>query len=152
MKIGGVSVSRSEEILVLPRINGDLVFRACAVMSMDDFDALCPKPEPPTRITKDGREPDYDSKNFMSVMKSWSERRYAYICVKSLEPSNIEWTNVDLEKPATWPNWIDELQEAGIASTELNRVQNLILEANALNEAKLKEARDAFLRGQGNQA
>jgi len=149
MKIGGVSVSRSEEVLVLPRMNGDLVFRAAAVLSMEEFDTLCPKPTPPTRITKDGREPDYDSKNFVSSLKTWGEQRYAYICVKSLEPSQIEWTNVDMEKPGTWAKWTDELMEAGIASTEMNRIQNLILEANALNEAKLKEARDSFLRGQG---
>ena len=152
MKIGGVEVSRCEEVLVLPRMGGDLVFRAAAVISMDEFDQICPKPEPPVRITKNGKEPNLTSDNYVKMLQNWSEQRYAWMCIKSLTPSEIEWEQVDMEKPSTWPKWTDELQAAGISSTEMNRIQNLILEANALNEAKLKEARESFLRGQGNQA
>jgi len=152
MKIGGVTISRSEEVLVLPRTDGDLVFKAAAVLSMDEFDAVCPQPTPPTKITKNGKEKNFDAKNFVKALEIWSERRYQYICIKSLEPSNIEWSEVDLHKPGTYSKWTTELLEAGIAQTEMNRIQNCILDANALNEARLKEAREAFLRGQGNKA
>lgn len=152
MKIGGVEVSRCEEVLVLPRMGGDLVFRAAAVISMDEFDAVCPKPEPPVRITKNGKEPHLTADSYVKMLQNWSEQRYAWMCIKSLTPSEIEWEKVKMDKPTTWPLWVEELQEAGISSTEMNRVQNLILEANALNEAKLKEARESFLRGQGKEA
>ena len=152
MKIGGVEVSRCEEVLVLPRMGGDLVFRAAAVISMEEFDAVCPKPEPPVRITKNGKEPNLTADSYVKMLQNWSEQRYAWMCIKSLTPSDIEWEKVKMDKPTTWPLWVEELQEAGISSTEMNRVQNLILEANALNEAKLKEARESFLRGQGKEA
>jgi len=150
MKIGGVKVSRCEEVLILPRIDGDLVIKAAAVLSMDEFETLCPKPVPPTRLMAGGdKVQDFDAKDFVSVLTLWGERRYAYICIKSLEPSNIEWDKVDLKDPKTYLKWSDEMSAAGIASTELNRISNLILEANALSETKLKAAREAFLLGQG---
>lgn len=150
MKIGGVKVSRCEEVLVLPRVNGDIIFKAAAVLSMDDFETLCPKPTPPTKLVKGGdRVADTEAKGFVDALRNWADQRYAYICIKSLEPSEIEWETVDIEKPSTYTQWAVDLQKNGIASTELNRISNLILEANALSETKLKEARDAFLRGQG---
>lgn len=152
MKIGGVTVSQHEEVLVLPRTDGDIVIKAAAVLSMDEFDALCPQPEPPTKITKNGKEKNFDAKNFVKSLEIWSERRYQYICLKSLEPSMIEWDTVDLQVPASWAKWTSELLEAGISQTEMNRIQQCILDANALNEAKLNQAREAFLRGQGKKA
>lgn len=149
MKIGGVEVTKCEEVLVLPRINGDLVFKAVAVCSMDKFNDLCPKPTPPMRLKKGGVREPHLSDEFMKSIEKWSERRYAYICIHSLIPSDIEWSTVDFDKPNTWTNWIKELEEAGLADVELQRVQSLVLDANALNEAKLKAARESFLLGQG---
>ena len=149
MKIGGVPVSRCQEVLVLPRMDGDLVIKAAAVLSMEEFETLCPKPEAPVKLTKDGKVPDFNAKDFVDALRSWANKRYAYICIKSLEPSEIEWETVKMDDPGTWMKWTDELQEAGIASTELNRISTVILEANALSENKLKEARDSFLLGQG---
>ncbi len=149
MRIGGVPVTKCEEILVLPRIEGNLVFTAVAVPSMDYFDEVCPKPAPAMMLKAGGkREPKIDD-NYVQLLEDWSQRRYAYICVKSLEPSDIEWDEVALDKPSTWTKWTDELREAGLSDVEINRVQTLVLDANSLNEAKLKEARDSFLRGQG---
>lgn len=152
MKVGGVAVTKCEEILVLPRISGDLVFKAVAVASMDPFNDVCPKPTPPMRLKKGGVREPHMSEDFLKQVENWGERRYAYICVKSLEPSNIEWDNVDIKNPQTWTGWDKELQEAGLSDVELQRVQALVLDANSLNEAKLKEARESFLRGQGEEA
>ncbi len=152
MKIGGITVSQHEEVLVLPRTDGDIVIKAAAVLSMDEFDAVCPQPEPPVRITKNGKEKNFDAKNYVKSLETWSERRYQYICLKSLEPSLIEWDKVDIQVPGTWKLWTSELLDAGISQTEMNRIQQCILDANALNEAKLAQAREAFLRGQGNKA
>lgn len=154
LRIGGVVVSQAEEVLVLPRTNGpDIVFKAASILSMDEFDAMCPKPQPTVSLMANGeKKPDITSKDFLNMIRVWGQRRHYYICVKSLEPSNIEWEIVKEDQPATWEKWGDELQDAGLSQVECNRVQNLILEANALNETKLKEARDAFLLGQGKEA
>lgn len=152
MKIGGVEVTKCEEVLVLPRHSGDLVFRAEAVPNMEEFELLCPKPEPPKRLVKGGKREDHITADFVKQVEQWSERRYAYICIKSLEPSDIEWDEVDIKKPQTWSKWMSELREAGLSDVEVNRVQTLVLDANSLNESKLKAAREAFLLGQGVEA
>ena len=151
MKIGGVEVTKCEEVLVLPRKNEEqnLVFKAVAVASMDEFEELCPKPKPPMRLKAGGVREPHISPEYMKEVEAWSQRRYAFICLKSLEPSDIEWDTVDLKQPSTWSKWIEELQEAGLSDVELQRVQTLVLDANSLNEAKLKEARESFLLGQG---
>lgn len=149
MKVGGVEVTKCEEVLVLPRMSGDLVFKAAAVSSMEPFKELCPKPEPATRIKKGGVKEPHITPEYLDQIDEWSKRRYAYICVKSLEPSEIEWDEVDLLIPGTWTKWMTELESAGLSDVELQRVQQVVLDANSLNEVKLKAARESFLLGQG---
>lgn len=150
MKVGGVEVTKCEEVLVLPRLTGqDLVFKAQAVQSMEYFDNVCPKPKPSMRLVKGGVKEEHITNEFVEQLENWSRLRYAYICIKSLEPSDIEWDTVDQSKPSTWTGWMQELRDAGLSDTEINRVQALVLDANSLNESKLKAARESFLRGQG---
>jgi len=80
-------------------------------------------------------------------MNQHGELRFAYMVLKSLEPSDIEWEKVNAADPSTWLGWQDELKEAGISQTELNRIIVCVMQANALDEDKLKEAREVFLRG-----
>ena len=49
MKIGGVDPKTlpKEEVLVLPRGDQAIVFRAVGVPDYDEFDALCPEPKAP---------------------------------------------------------------------------------------------------------
>lgn len=149
MKIGGKLVTPNEEVLILPRTLGDnIVIRAVAV-DMDSFEDMYPKPQLPKRIVRGGVEDNPDSPAYIEAITSWGDRRFEYMVLKSLEPSDIEWETVKMDKPATWKNWTKELQEAGFATTECNRIINCVLTANSLNEAKLVAAREAFLRGQG---
>lgn len=149
MKIGGIDVQGpSEEVLVLPRLNGDdIVFRARAVIDMDAFEALCPLPKPPGRRTKDGYKPNPEDKNYLDRMERHGEQRFAYMVVSSLTPSDIEWDKVDLADPSTWKGWQDELMEAGLCTTEINRIIVCVMQANALDEEKLQAARENFLLG-----
>mgnify|MGYP001819969632 CR=1 FL=1 len=151
MKIGGVEVTRAEEVLVLPRQGDNLVFKAQAVLDMEAFDALCPKPTPPVRLTKDGKK-EHKSGEYLAQLTRWGEQRYAYVLIQSLKPSDIEWGIVKEDDPNSWLKWVDDFKSAGLADTEINRVQQLVLDANALNETKLKAAREAFLVGQGKKA
>ena len=149
MKIGGVELKGPcEEVLVLPRLNtDDIVIKARAVMDMDAFDVICPVPKPPGKRTKEGFGPNPNDKTYLQQMAQRDEIRFAYMCVKSLEPSEIEWEQVDMDKSSTWIKWTDELKEAGISATEVNRVIACVMQANSLDEAKLKEARALFLLG-----
>ncbi len=149
MKIGGVEVKPNEEILVLPRLGGDIIIRAHAVRDMDLFHTLCPLPSAPGVRTKDGFKPNVEDKNYLQLLEIYSAQRMAYIVIKSLEPSYIEWETIKLEDPTTWQLWSEELTKAGLSEVECQRVVQCVLQANSLDEGKLKEAREVFLRGQG---
>lgn len=154
MKIGGVELNGpNEDILVLPRLNGpDLIFRARAIVDMGEFDALCKVPEAPgIRTAKEGFKKDYADGNYLSQMETYHERRVSYMIIKTLEPSEIEWDTVEIDNPGTWANWKKDLQSGGLSDNEIGQVVNCVASANSLDENKLKEARESFLRGQGTQ-
>lgn len=149
MKIGGVDVTApAEEMLVIPRGEKYLVFRAKPLTNLDEFDRLSPLPEPPGKLTKDGWVPDHTDPDYRTILQQYERRRLSYMLVKTLEPSNIEWDTVDINNPKTWNNWEDDLLKAGLTQLEVNRVTQLVIEANSLSEDKLKRARDLFQRGQ----
>ena len=152
MKVGGVTVTSCEEILVLPRggKGKDIPFKAIAVSISEEFDKLVTMPVPPMKLVKGGKKlPDLADPTFKTACKLRDDKRFAFMVLKSLEPSNIEWEQVDMAKPNTWAKWSDELTEGGLSDVEVTRVVNMVMIANSLDEAKIKEARDSFLHGQG---
>jgi len=149
MKIGGVEVKGPcEEVLVLPRLSGDIVIKAQAVMDMEMFEKLCPAPEAPGVRTKEGFRPNTKDPNYLALLALHSTQRMSYIVIKSLEPSQIEWSRVKIEDPGTWHEWTAELKEAGVSDIECNRIVACVMQANSLDEDKLRAAREVFLRGQ----
>jgi len=100
------------------------------------------------RLTKAGTEPNEEDANWRSAMLAHGRRRVAYMVVKSLEPSEIEWDTVDPENPKTWTNYAEDLRNAGFSQVEVNRIVQLVWEANCLDETKLERARQVFARGQ----
>jgi len=146
MKIGGIEVKGpNEEILVLPRLEEDIIIKAKAVTDMEPFEVLCPEPKAPGIRTRDGFRPNEKDPSYMSMTAKRGEQRLAYLIVKSLEPSAIEWERVNLDDPGTWSEWQPELQEAGLSSIEVNRVAACVMQANSLDEEKLTAARELFL-------
>jgi hypothetical protein len=150
MKIAGIDPKSlcNEVLLVLPRGESELVFRAKGLPNMDEFEALCPKPNPPGKMTRDGWVPMPEDPTYQQLISAWGQTRLGYMIVKSLEPSQIEWDTVNLADPSTWKNWSADLRGGGLSDIECQRVMNIVLEANCLDEAKLKKAREVFLRGQ----
>ncbi|MCK9570341.1 hypothetical protein M0R72_15450 [Candidatus Pacearchaeota archaeon] len=149
MKIGGRVISGvNEEILVLPRADEPVIIRAKAVLDLEDFDKICPEPKPPGKLTKDGWVPMKDDVNYQKQMTQQTEKRIAYLVIKSLEPSQIEWETVDINDPRTWLNYTADFKSAGLSTVEINRIVSCVMAANALDEAKLEEARKVFLLGQ----
>jgi hypothetical protein len=102
MKIGGIDPRTipNEEVLVLPRGESVIVFKARGLSDMDEFQKLCPEPTPPGKLTKEGWVANPEDKNYVSVMAEYGKRRLAYMIVKTLEPSSIEWETVDFLSPA----------------------------------------------------
>ncbi len=148
MRIGNVEINGpNEEVLVLPRMSGDIVIKARAVSSMTDFEKFVPEPKPPTVLTKDGAKANEKDVTYKQRMEIYGNQRFAYLVLKSLEPSKIEWTKVNMESPDTWLLWDKEMREAGLADIEINRIIMCVMQANSLDEAKLVEARKVFLRG-----
>ena len=149
MRIGGIDPKTLpvEEVLVLPRGDQKLVFRASGMKDMEQFKKLCPEPTAPILSTPDGPVVDANDQSYKDALAGYQKRRTAYIVINSLAPSKIEWDTVDLNVPATWSNWDADLKAAGLFDTECSRVLQLVLDANCLNEAKLQRARELFLRG-----
>lgn len=151
MKIGGVDPSTlsTEEILVLPRGDKEIVFRAVGVPDYEPFNKLCPEPKPPGIYKpKEGWVPNEDDPSYKDMMETYGRKRLAWLIISSLEPSDIEWDEVSLNNPSTWMQWEQELKTAGLNQVECNRVQNLVFQANCLDENKLIQARESFLVGQ----
>lgn len=150
MKIGGIETSTLpvEEVLVLPRGDENLIFRATGMKDMETFKRLCPEPEPPKKLMKGGvTVADVEDKGYKEALTNFHKYRMAYIVVNSLIPSQIEWDTVNVNDPASWTNWDVDLKKAGLSEFECSRVLGLVLEANCLDETKLRKAREVFLRG-----
>lgn len=148
MKVSGVdpkSLSK-EFVLVLPRGDGQMVFKASGLQDMSEFERLSPMPDPPKILTKAGSIADTKDKGYQEAIAGYWSRRQAYMIVYSL--LDIEWDSVVLDQPATWANWQDDLKAAGLSEMEINRVRGLIVECNCLDEQKLEAARASFLRGE----
>jgi len=150
MKIAGIdpnSLSR-ETILVLPRGDSQIVFRAKGLKDMSEFNAICPLPKPPGKLTKDGFVPHTNDPTYQQVLTQWSVKRLGYMAIRTLEPTEIEWDTADIANPATWGNWETDLKNAGLSQFECNRITGLVLEANSLDDDKIEKARTVFLAGQ----
>ena len=149
MKIGNVDPRTLpvEEVLILPRGDQQLVFRASGLKDMVEFDKLVPAPEPPVLLTRDGKVADVNNADYRAALVGYRRRRTSYTVINSLLPSNIEWDTVKLDDPATWNNWETDLKEAGLFDVECSRILQLVMDANCLNDAKLEKARAVFQRG-----
>lgn len=153
LRIGQVVVDGpSEEVLVLPRLKDDIVIYARAVTDMSDFEAMCPAPVPPKKLMKGGFQEDTESEGYIQAIEKHSNLRFAYICLKSLEPSDIDWQKVKMDSPSSWLKWDEELREAGLSQVEINHIVRAVMVANSLDEAKLKKARDSFVLGMQQQS
>lgn len=155
MKIAGLDLTKAhEELIVLPRGEQEIVFVAKAVLSFKEFEKLCPEPEPPEYIGENGKKTtDFEDLGYRQQLIQRASRRMNWLVLKSLEDSpGLEWEQVDLQNPKTWDKWDEELEEANFTPAEINRIRNAVFIANALNEDRIKEARDAFLNRRAQEA
>ena len=149
MKINGREVTKAnEDFLVIPRgVEDPIVFEGRAIEKFDEFHALCKVPEAPVDLTRNGPVPNEKDATYLGRMDKYLQQKLGWMVIKTLEPSNIEWSTIDMEKCSTWTNWADELAEVGFTAAEQQRIMGFVLEVNSLSEKKLEAARSDFLLG-----
>jgi hypothetical protein len=159
MKLSGHDLSReSVEIVPLPRGYDvetgqklpDIIFRCKAVRSFDPFLKQVKEPEPPHVVKPGGvKEYNYDDPTYFAQLTKYNRIRYDYIVLTSLTATEgLEWDTVKMSDPATWSNWEKELESAGFTTLERNKIQDGVMRANSISNARIEEALANFLRGQ----
>ena len=148
--IGGkVIAGPKTKLLVIPREDGDIVFRFTAVTDDSKFDIVAPRPKPPRSFRVGvGTVEKFDDPAFLQALERRDSWRTDWFFLESIRPSNIEWATVDYANPDTWKNWRTDLKEAGFSVPEVNLVFSAFVETNMINDEMLKEARDRFLASQ----
>jgi hypothetical protein len=149
MKINGRKIHGANvEYVVLPRPDGDLVFKATAILDKDTFHKLCPDPEPPKKMLPGGKTvDDYSDSDYLESVAVKKKRSWSFTFLETYKyTEGLEWETVDLNSPDTWDNFEKELRDSGITEGELARLYNAMLSVNGLDQEKLDEARDRFLR------
>lgn len=148
MKIHGKKIEGpAVEVLVIPRQGGDLVFRAVAVLDYKEFMAACPQPLPP-KVMKPGGGESVDSNdvNYSKALTKWAIQKTDWMVLQSLSATEaLEFETVKKDDPETWDNYREELVEAGFTEGEINRIINLVITVNGLDQTKIDEATERFL-------
>jgi hypothetical protein len=153
MKIGGQEIrGPMEEVIVLPRADDQvIVLKARAVLDLKEFRRLCPEPVPKKMLKRGGEEVlNTSDPAYKAATQAWGELYIHYLTITSLQATDggIEFDTVELTNPGTWKNWEQDFKNAGFSEMEINRVRAGVMTANALNEQKIKEARENFLHSQ----
>lgn len=156
MKLNGKTISAPQPLtVVIPRGNDDdLVFVVQAVLDYSEFDKICVPPSPPI-VTKKGGEQyrDINDVKYLERLRCHANRRFAWMILESLKTTpNLEWETVNFDDPDTWENYEKELETSGLTQTEINEIMRGILEVNAMDADKFKQARDRFTRSQAEKA
>jgi len=152
MKIKGKSIPQPKSILIpIPREGEETIMLTFEpVMNWTHFDTLCPEPNLPTetipgKATKkvtDEKSPFY--KTYLKKVEVYTKRQTDYSIVKGLMATeDLEWDNVDIDKPDTWKNWEKEL-EGHFTKNECAVILNEIMMAGFPTEERRDEAKRLF--------
>lgn len=153
MKIKGKEVYGPNTMdVVFPRgndLNDAIAFKLQAVVDLDEFERIAIAPEPPViRDREAGLIKDYKDAGYLQQLANYDSLRFHYMVLKTLIPSEIEWSKVQFDKPNTWKMWASELKDSGFSVKEINILYDAVRQVNALDENMLEAARNHFLRGQ----
>lgn len=145
MKVGGRPInSLNEDVLVLPRGDGDVVFRGRAIADLDRFTTLVAFPTPPRILKKNEMVTDYEDSGYMEQLVSYQMARTGYTVIETLY--EVEWDSVDKNNPQTFTKWTDDLEKV-FSAAEQQQILNFVTRVNSLDQGKITAARDAFLAG-----
>lgn len=146
MKLGGKSIKRPEKKpVVFKRGDDEYVFWIKPVLSFEEHSKI--NPEPTTvRTYPGGRTEEVPDE---SKHDEWHDQRMAWLFIESLSATpDLEWDQVDLNKPETWSKFKDELADSGFSDFEINYLISQILDLSCINVNKIEEATQDFLATQ----
>lgn len=150
MKVGGKTIELPKpEICVIPRDDGDIIFLAAPVFSGEEFEKLCPQPEPPIITYPDGRtKSDVNNPGYAKNLTKWAKRRAAWNIIQSLKATEgLEWEIVNEDDPETWERYLEELR-LHFTEGEIAEIITAVNNANSIDEDKQREARELFIKSQ----
>lgn len=146
MKILGQTIPPPSPVkITLFRENGPVVLTAQAILSYDEFDALCPVPKPPVEYGPDKKPIQVrDDPEFKTKVMEYSRKRQAWEFIKSLSATvGLEWDTVKPDDPNTWLDYQKNLATC-FTEEEIGKIITGSLEANNPTEARRKEAFESF--------
>jgi len=154
MKLGGRKLSNNNlEIVVIPRNDGDLVFKFRPVLSTESFDKLVKLPDIPIITDAQGTRSLPDDPEYRKNVLAYINLKSQWMFLDSISATEgLEWETVDIGNSKTWALYTDELREAGLTEIEAQMLSRAFEKVNSLNESHLEEARNRFLASlQGSQ-
>jgi hypothetical protein len=152
MKYAGKTIDGpSFDVIVFPRLDGDIVFKCQCVLDYEPFRKICPLPEPP-KIMRKGEtvySQNVEDPEYLEKLHHYSELKTHWMVLKSLEATeSLEWDTVDFANPETWSNYTDELLKGGFTDSQIAKIINTVAAVNGLNDKMMEEAKKRFLAGQ----
>lgn len=149
MKIDGAKAGVYEAIVVFPRGERSFVFKLKAV-NPSDYNKVCPEPTPPNKTvpspTGPRVVPHFDDKTYKQALFVWGSAQLNWMYIQTIkETPGLEWEKVNIDDPATFQHWQEELREFGLSVPEVNHLYEKMREVNGLSQAKLEEERERFL-------
>ena len=152
MRIKNVDLTQPNiEIIPIIRQGKDVIIKAQCVRDLDEFEKMCPTPEPPF-ITYRGQTkavPNPEDPKFKKDMNEYATRRTNWLVLKSLAATpDLEWDTVNMADPDTWGNYRQELTAANFSQAEQIRIINGVMNANGLDDERVEESKNRFLSTQ----
>lgn len=151
MKIHGKKPGVFTDVVAFPLGEGGhnvVVFKLVPPDDLNDYEKQWPAPKPPMK-TEPGKKPVpyLEDKNYKIEMSQWIGRKYDWIYVTTLRNTpGLEWEKVKLADIMTYTHWQSELMELGLTVPMWNHLYSRILAVNGLDDAKLAQAREDFLK------
>jgi hypothetical protein len=148
MKLNGEVAGVRREPVVFKRGGKDIVLWVEAQQSFDEFNKLCPLPEPP-EYKQPGNKPtikDVKDPEYVKALNKRGDFFSQWLVVASLGATpGLEWEKVKPSEMGTWKFWQEELRDFGLAELELAHIIRKVNQVNALSSSELDEAVESFL-------
>lgn len=135
---------------VIERDGEDFVFIVNAVLDYKEFEKLCPIPSPPKVMKPGGKvSEDPDSPLYNEALTKYGKKKTNWLMIQSIKDTEgLTWEKVVYDDPETWEYFREELSESGFTEGELAYLINDVYLINSLDESKMSEARERFIRSQ----
>lgn len=148
MKMHGKKLSTmNNQVVIFPREDGDIVFKAAPVLDFTNFDKLYPEPKP-GMILKRGETvatPNFEDSKYKEALVKRNKAYTMYMILQSLSVTEgLEWETVKMDDPTTWENMDKELEESGLTNVERGQIMQAVMRANSLDMSYIDEARKRF--------